>query len=78
MKEQMTQTLYATDKNIIKYCDNQRLGQGQDVQHNRAYPNKHYNNLRERLEDFYDLPLDQITVEMEEVDWGSPVGDEIW
>lgn len=78
MKKQMTQTIYDADRDNIKCCDKQELGQEKIMQRNRTYPNKHYNNLRERLEDFYDLPLDQITVEMKEVDWGAPKGCEIW
>lgn len=38
-----------------------------------------YKNLRERLEAFYEKPLESIFVEdCEELDWGDPEGKEIW
>lgn len=38
-----------------------------------------YLNLKERLEEFYQKPIDEIYVEnTQEVDVGDPVGDEIW
>ena len=38
-----------------------------------------YNNLKERLEAFYQKPIDEIYVEgTQEVDIGSPKGNEIW
>lgn len=38
-----------------------------------------YLNLTERLEAFYNKPIDDIFVEnTQEVDVGAPVGDEIW
>lgn len=42
-----------------------------------------YKNLKERMEDFYQKPLEEIIEERlviasEEVDWGLPKGDEIW
>ncbi len=38
-----------------------------------------YLNLKERLEAFYQKPIDEIYVEnTQEVDVGDPVGDEIW
>lgn len=41
--------------------------------------NQKYPSLKERLEDFYKKPVDEIFVESaQEVDAGSPVGDEIW
>lgn len=39
---------------------------------------KTYKNLKERLEAFYNKPIDEIRLESEEVDWGGPEGDEIW
>lgn len=45
----------------------------------RAEPNKH-RTLRERFEAFYGQPFDEIpriTLEPE-VDWGEPVGKEVW
>jgi antitoxin MazE len=40
---------------------------------------KKYNNLSERLEDFYKKPIDEIYVESEmEISTGKPVGSEIW
>jgi antitoxin MazE len=40
---------------------------------------KKYNNLSERLEDFYGKPIDEIYVESEtEISTGSPVGGEMW
>lgn len=44
---------------------------------------KKYKNLKERMEDFYQKPFDEIIEERlvektEEVDWGLPKGDEIW
>lgn len=41
--------------------------------------NQKYPSLKERLEDFYKKPIDEIFVESaQEFDAGSPVGDEIW
>lgn len=38
-----------------------------------------YSNLTERLEAFYKKPIDEIYVEStQEVDIGSPKGDEVW
>lgn len=38
-----------------------------------------YLNLKERLERFYQKPIDEIYVEgTQEVDAGSPIGDEQW
>ena len=38
-----------------------------------------YLNLQERLEAFYNKPIDEIYVEStQEVDVGNPVGNEIW
>ena len=38
-----------------------------------------YSNLTERLEAFYKKPIDEIYVEnTQEVDMGSPKGDEVW
>lgn len=41
--------------------------------------NQRYLNLTERLEAFYNKPIDNIYVEStEEVDMGAPKGEEIW
>ncbi len=38
-----------------------------------------YLNLQERLESFYNKPIDEIYIEStQEVDAGDPVGNEIW
>ena len=37
-----------------------------------------YQNLKERMEAFYQKPIDKIYVESTEEDWGPPQGDEIW
>ena len=38
-----------------------------------------YSNLTERLEAFYKKPIDEIYVEStQEVDMGSPKGNEVW
>ena len=38
-----------------------------------------YKNLTERLESFYQRPIEDIFVEnKEELDWGTPEGDETW
>ena len=35
--------------------------------------------LRERMEEFYQRPFDEIPmIKSEEVEWGTPKGDEIW
>ena len=40
---------------------------------------KTHKTLKERLEDFYKKPISRIKkIEVEEIDTGSPVGDEIW
>ena len=40
---------------------------------------KTHKTLKERLEDFYGKPISKIKkIEVEEIDTGSPVGDEIW
>ena len=40
---------------------------------------KTHKTLKERLEDFYKKPISKIKkIEVEEIDTGSPVGDEIW
>ena len=42
-------------------------------------PKNNYKNLQERLEAFYQRPLDEIVFEKEkEVDWGVPEGEEAW
>lgn len=38
-----------------------------------------YNNLAERLEAFYEKPIDEIYVESDtEISTGNPVGSEVW
>lgn len=38
-----------------------------------------YFNLKERLEAFYNKPIDEVFVEnTHEVDMGAPVGEEVW
>lgn len=38
-----------------------------------------YKNLKERMEDFYQCPLEDIKYEeTKEIDWGTPKGQEIW
>ncbi len=38
-----------------------------------------YNNLVERLEDFYNKPINEIYVEStQEIEVGIPVGKEVW
>lgn len=45
----------------------------------RKIPEKKYKNLRERLEDFYQCPFEEIQRQhSQEVDWGTPEGEEIW
>lgn len=40
---------------------------------------KVHKSLKDRLEEFYDKPISKIKkIEVEEVDTGSPVGEEIW
>ena len=40
---------------------------------------KTHRTLKERLEDFYKKPISKIkAIEVEEIDTGSPVGEEIW
>ena len=40
---------------------------------------KTHKKLKERLEEFYGKPISNIKkIEVEEIDTGSPVGDEIW
>ena len=40
---------------------------------------KTHKTLKERLEDFYKKPISKIKkIEVEEIDTGSPIGDEIW
>lgn len=40
---------------------------------------KTHKTLKERLENFYKKPISKIKrIEVEEIDTGSPVGDEIW
>lgn len=40
---------------------------------------KTHKTLKERIEDFYKKPISKIKkIEVEEIDTGSPVGDEIW
>jgi len=43
---------------------------------------KKYKSLKERVEDFYKMDFDQAVEEnpysFEEIDFGKPVGDEIW
>lgn len=36
-------------------------------------------NLKERLEEFYEKPIEEIHLEKtEEIDTGKPVGEEVW
>ena len=46
----------------------------------KATPQKRHRTLRERLEEFYGLPFDEIqrSASEPEIDWGPPVGEEIW
>lgn len=37
-----------------------------------------YKNLKERLESFYNQPIENIFVNSTEEDWGTPKGEEIW
>lgn len=38
-----------------------------------------HRTLEERLTSFYGKPIEQIPrVEQQEIDWGSPKGDEVW
>lgn len=38
-----------------------------------------FNSLKERLENFYGKPIDNIYIEnVKEVDWGAPEGAEVW
>lgn len=40
---------------------------------------KSYKNLQERLESFYNQPIENIFVESkEDIDWGTPQGNEVW
>lgn len=40
---------------------------------------KVHKSLKDRLEQFYDKPISRIKkIEVEEIDTGSPVGEEIW
>ena len=40
---------------------------------------KVHKSLKDRLEEFYDKPISKIKkIEVEEIDTGSPVGEEIW
>lgn len=45
----------------------------------KILPQKNYRTLKERMEDYYQCSFDEIeTIETEEVNWGSPTGDEFW
>lgn len=49
----------------------------------RKIRKKRYKNLKERMEDFYQCPIEEIIASQlvektEEVDWGLPIGEEIW
>ena len=45
----------------------------------KAVSHKKYKNLKERLEDFYQCPYEEIaSKKTEEVDWGTPDGGEYW
>lgn len=37
-----------------------------------------YKNLKERMEAFYNEPIDNIFIKSTEEDWGTPKGNEIW
>ena len=40
---------------------------------------KVHKSLKDRLEEFYDKPISKIKkIDVEEIDTGSPVGEEIW
>lgn len=45
----------------------------------KKHAKKNYKNLKERMEDFYQCPLEDIKYEeTKEIDWGTPKGQEIW
>lgn len=38
-----------------------------------------HKTIRQRVFDMYGIPLEEMQpIESEEVDWGKPVGDEVW
>lgn len=46
----------------------------------KVVPTKRHRTTTERLEEFYGLPIDEVSRDTSEpeFDWGPPVGDEIW
>lgn len=46
----------------------------------KVNPPMRHRTLKERLEEFYGLPIDEIqrSASEPEIDWGPPVGEEIW
>lgn len=65
----------------LEVNDRVELGPAEDgLMIRRVIPLKRHRTLKERLEDFYGLPIEQIhRVNPEpEVNWGPPVGAEIW
>lgn len=45
----------------------------------KAIPKKKYQTLKERMEDYYQCSFDKIKpIETDELDWGSPTGEEFW
>ena len=39
---------------------------------------RQYQNLKERMEAFYNEPIENIFVKSTDDDWGNPMGNEIW
>lgn len=39
---------------------------------------RQYQNLKERMEAFYNEPIENIFVQSTEEDWGAPTGNEVW
>ncbi|MDR3172504.1 MAG: AbrB/MazE/SpoVT family DNA-binding domain-containing protein [Treponema sp.] len=39
---------------------------------------KKHRTTRERLTDFYGKEFDQKSISQKEIEWGSPIGSEIW
>ncbi len=63
--------LYVGDNVELKIC-------GKDLIIKRL-EKKQYKNLKERVEDFYQCPLEEIKYEKtKEIDWGTPKGQERW
>jgi hypothetical protein len=65
---------------VILLYGEQTVNQGQFFNYNKSASAKRHKTLKQRLADFYGENYDpnKIKEEIKEIDWGKPVGEEVW